>query len=189
MIIDLALNGYTIKATRQYIHDEYGISITDQAVLYHRRQARERMAATIDEEIAAARANCPELATLSGRLVGLRDLIEREIRRKKSSTKALVEAYAAADSAIYHAEVLRLRYRESLAKFPDRRDNEAESLMQEIERRSHLMMRNVTNDPETIAKLAGRDYRPDEAEAEIIPDPEPEADDAAGISESVLMGG
>lgn len=157
LIIDLTLNGTTAEETVKFLWTEYGIKVDIRTIYYHRKASRSKITATIDEEISRARANCPELATLTGRLSGLQATIDKERRKRRSSALSLTAAYSAADMAMYHAETLRLRYRESMAKFPERRDDEHERILRELEKRSHIM-RNVTQEVDNFSEVAGSDF-------------------------------
>lgn len=205
VIVDLALNGYTVEATRKYILDQYGISITAETVFYNRRREKEKMLQAISDEIALARANVPELATLTGRLAGLQAIIEKEKKKKRGSAYALTQAFATAASDMHHAQVLALRMRESLAKYPEHKEGESERVLQELERRSHLM-RDVTERTERIYAAAEEEFvasnpdKPVVIEGEVVEDEEgnpPESPDsstdrpgggAEGLGEDVLQG-
>jgi hypothetical protein len=195
-IIDMTLNGSTANDTIKFLIAEYGIKVDIRTIYYHRRASRAKIMATMDEEISRARANIPELATLSGRLSGLQSTIEKERKKRRSSAMSLTAAYSAADMAMYHAEILRLRYRESLAKFPERRDDESERIMRELERRSHVM-RDVTETEARIMKqaedvfIASDPDKPIVVEGEVIENDvidNPIPENPKGLGEDALIG-
>jgi hypothetical protein len=168
-LIDLTLAGYSVAEIIKAIKDAYGVTITDQGVFYHRRVHRKSLMVGITEDIAAARAVYPEAALLVGRLGNLDKALKKEMAKKKVSGYAVAALVAEQTNAMHKAETLQLRLMEFEKRYPTGKDDEAERVLRELERRSHVL-RNVTEEVETIQKIAGGDFEPDAipVEAEVV---------------------
>lgn len=172
-IVDLTLQGATSREIIKFLKDQFGISLKENSITRYRRKYRQRMLAAWEDEIAAARAAYPDSALLVGRLGTLDKAIKIELKKKKKMNSiAVAELVGTADTAIYHAEMLRLRMSESERKYPSRADDAHEQVMRELERRSHVY-RDVTERAEKARPLLKENMDMDDevvVQAEIIQD-------------------
>lgn len=144
-IIDLTLQGLAMPVIQQYVVETFKVSISTQIISYYRRKHRDKMLASIEDDIAAARAMYPDSALLVGRLATLDAATKKEMKRKRSSGYAVAALVSAASQDMYKAESLRNRLQEFERRFPRATDDDKERIMRELERRSHVM-RNVTEE-------------------------------------------
>lgn len=144
-IIDLTLQGVAVATIREFILETFKVSISDTTVFDYRRKHRDKMLASIEDDIAAARAMYPDSALLVGRLATLDAATKKEMKRKRSSGYAVAALVSAAAQDMYKAESLRNRLQEFERRFPRATDDDKERIMRELERRSHVM-RNVTEE-------------------------------------------
>lgn len=193
-IIELTLQGVTVREIINHLKSKFGISVRQNCVTDYRRKYRHLIIAAWDDELASARAMYPDTSILVGRMGTLDKAIKNELsKKKKMNARSVAELVAAADAAIYHAEMLRLRTSESERKYPTRSDDAHERVMRELERRSHAY-RNITKEAEETKELFKKNMDLEEdivAEAEVIPDeqePAPPARKADVSDEEDMIG-
>lgn len=176
-ILDLTVAGLSIEAIIEYVKEAFGITIEEGVVFYHRRKNADKLMIKAEEEVAAARAMCPDSMFLAGRMRTIDTLIKKEMKRRRPSLMGMASILGAANQAVHQAETLRLRYKEFEKKYPAGKANDFEMFARELERRSHFA-RNVTEKVAEMEKVAGGDFvtQPDTIEAvkvEIMKEPEP----------------
>lgn len=186
-ILDLTLAGYKPEEIQKFILENFSVSVHSSTIFYHRRTKREKLTTGIDAEIEMVRAMYPETATLIGRIRTLEESVKREMRKRKSSGYVIAELVGKADAAMYRAAMLKQRLREFERKYPQRKDDQAEAVLQEIEKRSHII-RDVTNSVDEFAQLAGSDFLNDPASDDRVIRGDVVSDSDA-IDESALVRG
>lgn len=185
-IIDLTLQGVAVATIREFILENFQLSISETTICDYRRKHRQKMLAAIEDDIAAARAMYPDSALLVGRLATLDAATKKEMRKKRASGYAIAALVGAAAQDVYKAEALRHRLQEFERRFPRSTDEDNERIMRELERRSHVL-RNVTEEVEELGSLAKDALDIDEpivAKAEVVP-----AHDLGDLGEEVLTRG
>lgn len=156
-IIDLTLQGIAMPDIQQYVVETFKVSISTELISYYRRKYREKMLASIEEDIAAARAMYPDSALLVGRLATLDAATKKEMKRKRSSGYAVAALVSAAAQDMYRAEQVRARLREFDRRFPTAKSDDMERIARELERRSHVM-RDVTESAKEMQEIVGGEY-------------------------------
>jgi hypothetical protein len=156
-IIDLTLAGYKIDDIQLYLLETFGIKIHVQTIKYHRRRQRKKIQEAIEKDIEITRAMYPETALLVGRIRILQEVLEKELNKRRNSGHVIASLIEKADTAMYRAEMLRLRYKDIERKYPIKGDDQAEAILQELDRRSHII-RNVTHSADEIGELAGEEF-------------------------------
>ena len=176
-IIDLTVAGYSIEAIIDYIKETFGITVAEGVVFYHRRKNSGKLLIEVEEEIAAARAMCPDSMFLSGRMRTIDALTKKEMKRRRPSLMGMASILGAANQAVHQAEMLRLRYKEFDKRYPKGKADDFERISRELERRSHFA-KNVTDNIAEMERIAGGDFATEpEASgvirAEVVQEPEP----------------
>jgi hypothetical protein len=157
-ILDLTILGLSNTEIIQFLVEKHGISLHVNMLSYYRRKYKDKLLAAQEDQILAARANYPEGAMLSGRIGKLERACEREFKKKRMSGTTIAQLVQAENQAMYQAEMMRLRLRELAAKFPERKDDEKEQVLRELERRAHAYDEEKKETDE-MAEIAGWDIK------------------------------
>lgn len=160
-ILDLTVAGLSNGAIIDYIKKTFGITIAESLLGYHRRKNAAKLLVKIEDEVAAARAICPDSMFLAGRMRTIDALIKKEMKRRRPSLMGMASILGAANQAVHQAEMLRLRYKEFEKRYPASKANDFEMFSRELERRSHFA-RDVTNNVSEMEMLAGGDFASDD---------------------------
>jgi hypothetical protein len=164
-IISLTVAGLSNRDIIDYIKKTFGITIAESLLGYHRRKNAAKLLIETEEEIAAARANCPDSMFLAGRMRTIDILIKKEMKRRRPSLIGMASILGAANQAVHQAETLRLRYKEFEKKYPNGAANDFEMFARELERRSHFA-RDVTDNVAEMERVAGGDFASDDESSE-----------------------
>ena len=165
MILDLTVAGFSNKAIIDYIKKSFGITIAESLLGYHRRKNAAKLLVKIEDEIAAARAICPDSMFLAGRMRTIDALIKKEMKRRRPSLMGMASILGAANQGVHQAEMLRLRYREFEKKYSSGRADDFEKFARELERRSHFAW-DVTDKVAEMERIAGGDFASDNESGE-----------------------
>ena len=170
-IIDLTVAGLSVADIISQIKADYGVTISDRLVTYYRWTMRDALLISVEDEVKAARSKYPDAMFLVGRVGKAEEALRREFAKKRFSGMTVAALLAEERQNAMQVEVLRIRARESAAKYPEHVDGETECILQELERRS-VLYRRVDAEAERFAQLAGPEFQDNEivARVEIVPD-------------------
>lgn len=166
LIIDMTIAGYTNGEILAELKKEHGITISENTLCYHRRCRADDLSTTAEQQLKAAHARSPYMQ-LATRVATLAKAIDKEMKKKNPSGYAIAMLSGQIDTAIKNTESLRLKIAEFEKRYAGGTDEQAQRVLEELERRSH-MVQGTLDGVDSMLKIAGPEFMPGSEPVEVV---------------------
>lgn len=138
-MLDMTVAGYTNDEIRATLKEQFGITISEVMLYYHRNKNADKLAQSYQQELETARARS-NLTCLSRRIAVADELIKKEVKKKKPSLYGVATLLSAADTAIHRAEQRKMKFEEMAKRYREGGDDDKAEIMAALERRTQLLL-------------------------------------------------